>query len=161
MRHDVALTDEKGSFSFQKLKPGSYTLWAKPDPKDQIQEGVCVEVLPLISPRLWRVRTSKIHRSVLSRWTASRGRAPLGAQSPHFVHVLPGHLIWTEFLPATTMPRLLTASSYSRRNLPGLSARSSRVRFQYAWMSARRLLSNFAWFAGRGPIDCHLGPVTK
>lgn len=50
MRHDDALTDEKGSFSFQKLKPGSYTLWAKPDPKDQIQDGVRVEAVPTYFP---------------------------------------------------------------------------------------------------------------
>ena len=50
MRHDDALTDEKGWFSFQKLKPGSYTLWAKPDPKDQIQEGVRVEAVATYFP---------------------------------------------------------------------------------------------------------------
>jgi hypothetical protein len=43
-------SDENGAFLFEKLKPGSYTLLAKPTPKDQIQEGVRVEAVPTDFP---------------------------------------------------------------------------------------------------------------
>jgi hypothetical protein len=49
--HDKeALTAESGSFAFDKLAPGSYTLLAKPEPKVHTQEGVRVEAVPTYFP---------------------------------------------------------------------------------------------------------------
>ncbi len=63
MRDNETLTDESGAFAFQKLKPGSYTLWAKPDPKGQIQEGVRVEAVPTYFPST--VDSSQTERVVI------------------------------------------------------------------------------------------------
>jgi hypothetical protein len=63
MRDNETLTDENGAFVFQKLKPGSYTLWAKPDPKDQIQAGVRVEAVPTYFPST--VESSQTERIVV------------------------------------------------------------------------------------------------
>jgi hypothetical protein len=47
---DGAVTDENGGFSFQDLRPGSYTLVAKPEPKIRMQDGVRLGTVAIYYP---------------------------------------------------------------------------------------------------------------
>ncbi len=49
-RDDGAVTDENGEFAFQDLRPGSYTLVAKPEAKIRTQDGVRLGTVAIYYP---------------------------------------------------------------------------------------------------------------
>jgi hypothetical protein len=122
---NVATTDEHGEFTFSNLRPGSYTLLAKPDPQTHQRNGEQVGAVPIYYPSATQLADASL---IKVNWGADVAGIEIRLKSVP-VHRIAGLVLDEAGKPiAHATVKLLGKAPASRQALMGISGAGPFIR---------------------------------